>query len=133
MKVAYIDTSCLVALAFEERSSQAVRVELTACDHWVSSTLLEAELRGAFARERKEANEAELYLRHIDWILPPRRLTAEIDQALQQGTLRGADLWHVACALHAAAFPEEVLFASLDKRQTAVAKKLGFQVFDTKT
>jgi hypothetical protein len=36
----------------------------------------------------------------VSWILPDRRLTAEIQRVLDVHPLRGADLWHVATALY---------------------------------
>jgi len=40
--------------------------------------------------------------------------------------LKGADLWHLACAVFLAANPRELVFLTLDQRQKTVAAKLGF-------
>lgn len=62
----------------------------------------------------------------IDWILPDRPLGEELARALGAGYLRGADLWHVACALYlAGAIGSTVEFLTLDARQRAVASALG--------
>ncbi len=39
---------------------------------------------------------------------------------------RGADLWHLACALWIAPDARGLAFVTLDKRQREVARKLGF-------
>ena len=54
-------------------------------------------------------------------------LSAEIGLVLSGGNLRGADLWHLATALFAAEDPATVTFLTLDKRQGAVAAKLGLR------
>jgi hypothetical protein len=38
----------------------------------------------------------------VTLVLPSRSLEEEMRQALEIGRLRGADLWHVACALFVA-------------------------------
>jgi predicted nucleic acid-binding protein len=126
MTVAYVDTSCLVAVAFGEPRSDAVVRELEACDEIVSSNLLEAELLATLKRENVEDGAATL-LRPINWVLPERRLTPEIERSLGVGQLRGADLWHVATALYLAESPGDVMFLTLDKPQREVAEALGFR------
>ena len=51
----------------------------------------------------------------------------EVGQAvLDAGQLRGADAWHLACALYLSPEPRELEFLTLDGRQAAVAVALGF-------
>ncbi|MFQ5680201.1 MAG: PIN domain-containing protein [Gemmatimonadota bacterium] len=126
MTVAYVDTSCLVAIAFGERGSAALGRRLEGFDRLVASNLLEAELRGAFERERVPF-EPDL-LSWIGWVLPDRPLSVEMARALAAGYLRGADLWHLSCALYLAEDPSELLFLTLDDRQRAVAEALGFRM-----
>lgn len=126
MKVAYIDTSCLVALAFGERGATALARRLRTFDELVSSNLLEAELRGVFARE--EVAFLDDLIAPLTWILPDRPLGAELQFALIAGYLRGADLWHVATALYLAEDPGDLTFLTLDQRQRDVAGSLGFPV-----
>ena len=38
----------------------------------------------------------------VDLVLPDRSLEPEVLEVLQHGRLRGADLWHLACALYVA-------------------------------
>ena len=53
--VAYVDTSCLVAIAFGEAGSRKLATRLRSFDRLMSSNVLEAELRSALAREEVEA------------------------------------------------------------------------------
>ncbi len=51
MRVAYVDTSCLVAMAFGERGGTAVARRLAGFEELVAANLLQAELRSVFVRE----------------------------------------------------------------------------------
>ncbi len=125
MRVAYVDTSCLVAIAFGESGAAALGRRLKAFDELVSSNLLEAELLATFARERVPP-PPELPVA-LSWILPDRPLHEEIDQVLAGGYVRGADCWHLATALYLAENPSSMSFLTVDDRQHEVALSLGFQ------
>ncbi len=125
MTVAYVDTSCLVAIAFRERGGAALVRQLDRYDVLVSANLLEAELRGAFAREQLPFQTGALSW--ISWVLPDRPLGPEIARALEAGYLRGADLWHIACALYLAEDLGSFAFVTLDDRQRDVAEALGLE------
>ena len=124
IQIAYVDTSALLAIAFDEPTAESVARQLGEFSHLVSSNLLESEMRSALARERS-AGSPRLLLR-VGWILPTRPLHAEIAAVLQVGYLRGADLWHVANALYAARTMPGLAFVTLDRRQQTVAAGLGF-------
>ena len=124
MKVAYVDTSCLVAVIFGESGGVALTRRLRSFDELVSANLLEAELRATFVRERIPANSSFSF--SISWILPDRPLTDEIARVLNAGYLRGADSWHLATALYLAEEPGAISFITADERQGAVARTLGF-------
>jgi hypothetical protein len=62
----------------------------------------------------------------VSWVLPRRPLTREIQQVAREEYVRGADLWHLACALFVAGDPGELTFATLDRRQAEVASAIGF-------
>ncbi|MYG40977.1 MAG: type II toxin-antitoxin system VapC family toxin [Nitrospira sp. SB0677_bin_15] len=126
MSVAYVDTSALVAVAFNERGAAALAGRLDACSRLLSSNLLEAELRAAFLREGHRF-EPRL-ISGIEWVLPDRPLTHEFERVLQVGYLRGADLWHLATALYLAREPSAISFVTLDNRQRTVSMALGFLV-----
>lgn len=85
MSLAYVETSCLVTIAFGERGAKRLGRRLRDFDELLSSNLLEV------------------------------------------GYLRGADLWHLACALYLVEDPPEISFVTLDDRQRTVAAGLGFE------
>ena len=126
MGVAYVDTSVLAAIAFNEPDAASLIGRLGGFTRVTSSILLEAELRSAFARERRRWQQG--FLSGIEWVLPRRPLTGEIDVVLDVGYLRGADLLHMATALFAARGEEGMAFLTLDRRLHGVAGALGFQV-----
>jgi len=125
MRLAYVDTSCLVAIAFREAGAAPLARRLARFDVLAASDLLEAELRSAFLRERVEPRP-EL-LSGFSWVVPDRPLHAEIARVLAAGYVRGADCWHLASALYLAEDAAAISFLTLDERQAAVAKTLGFR------
>ena len=126
MSTAYVDTSVLTAMAFDEPGAHAHARRLEQFSSLFSSNLLEAELRAAFARENLLFRESAVA--GIEWVLPDRPLAPEFAAVLEAGYLRGADLWHVAMALYVSPRPDSLAFATLDARQRAVAATLGFPV-----
>jgi predicted nucleic acid-binding protein len=124
MAVAYVDTSCLVAIAFGESRGAAIGRRLDKFEDLISSNLLEAELRSVFRREETEL-DAELFS-ILSWVVPDRPLSPEIDRVLAAGYVRGADCWHLATALYVAEDASAMTFLTLDDRQKAVAASLGF-------
>lgn len=126
MSVAYVDTSVVVSIAFVERGGAAFARRLAGFDELVSSNLLEAELRAAFSREDVDFDPAAMT--GIGWVIPDRSLGREFAAALAAGHLRGADLWHIACALFLSPDPGELTFVTADARQREIAKGLGLLV-----
>lgn len=126
MSFAYVDTSVLVAIAFEERDGQRMARRLARFSGLLASNLLEAELRAACAREN--CTFADALLAELKWVFPDRSLGPELGEVLAAGYLRGADLWHLACALYVTTAPGDISFLTLDQRQRMVARALGFQV-----
>ena len=124
MRQAYADTSWVVAIALHESGNAALQARLLGFDLVLASNLLEAELRAVVLRE--EASDPARYLQGFEWITPDRALTREIAAVLDAGYARGADCWHLATALYFAEDPSELTFLTLDRRQAAVAKTLGF-------
>ncbi len=116
----------MVAIAFGGAAARAARRRLARFDEAVSSSVLEAEFLAACRREGIPPDGATL--EKIGWVFPDRRLTDETAAVLALGTLRGTDAWHVACALYFAGDRRDVTFLTLDERQRAVAKRLGFEV-----
>lgn len=126
MSVAYVDTSALAAIVFDEPGAASLAGQLDGFERLVSSNLLEAELRAAFVRESQSFEVRAVS--GIQWVLPDRSLTREFETVLQAGYLRGADLWHVATALYLSPEPVGLTFATLDARQAAIAGSLGFRI-----
>jgi predicted nucleic acid-binding protein len=125
VRAAYVDTSCLVAIAFGEADSKKLAKRLAGYEAVFASGLLEAELKAALRREGVAGNPLD-FLPGLDWVYPSRPLTAEIDRVLEAGYVRGADAWHLACALYLGPGGSELRFETLDSRQRAVAEKIGF-------
>jgi len=122
---AYVDSSCLVALAFGEPGARKVAARLRRFDRLFSSNLLEAELRSALVREGVDGHIEDL-LSWLTWVYPDRPLTPEYARITAAGYLRGADLWHLANALFLAPDAADLSFLTLDGRQGDVARRLGF-------
>jgi hypothetical protein len=127
VNLAYVDTSCLVAIAFDEPGARRLPTHLGRFDRLLASNLLEAELRAALVRERVEPRVEDM-LSWITWVFPNRPLTEEFHRVIAGGYLRGADLWHLAHALYVAPEPREMGFLTLDARQKKIAAGLGFRV-----
>ena len=115
----------MVALALGEPGAQAMARRIRGFDTLVAANLVEAEVRSALSREgvRPDRNPVA----GLRWILPDRPLSAEIATVTAEGHVRGADLWHLACALFVTDTPGELTFLTLDERQRTVAKALGFK------
>jgi hypothetical protein len=126
MRVAYLDTSWVLAIAFGEAGHDRLLDEVGHYDRLYSSGLLEAELWSACTREGVERDPG--LLAQLGWVLPDRPLSSELARVLDAGYLRGADAWHVACALFLADVPSSVSFLTLDESQGSVARALGFGV-----
>jgi predicted nucleic acid-binding protein len=125
LKLAYVDTSCVVAVTFDEPGADQMRALLAGFDRLLSSNLLEAEWRAALRRERVSAIPDDV-LESLTWVLPNRSLSAEIQRVLATGYLRGADTWHLACALFLDPSASELSVVTLDEPQRAAARELGF-------
>jgi len=125
MTFAYVDSSCLVAIAFDEPGARKLAGRLRRFDRLFASNLLEAELRSALLREKVEGEGEEL-LSWMTWVYPNRPLTPEFARIAAAGYLKGDDLWHLASALFLAPDPKELTFLTLDARQGEIAGRIGF-------
>ena len=121
---AFIDTSILIGIAFDEERAAELARRLETFRTVAASGLLEAEFRSACHRERRPVDE--VLLRNLEWVAPARPLRAEIAKVLGAGYLRGADCWHLATALYLAPQPAQLTFLTLDLRQQEIAVALGF-------
>ncbi len=125
MTTAYVDSSVIVAVAFGEAGQADSERHMEQFSDLRSSNLLEAEVRAAYLRTGRRY-DAQI-LSGIRWVMPDRPLTLEISKVLEAGYVRGADLWHLATALHIAADPQVVTFITLDAQQRRVARALRFR------
>ena len=126
MSYAYVDTSILLSLAFDETTAHKTQQRLNAFDAVYASRFLEAEYLSAFKRESKAP--VRRLLDPIQWVDATAPMRLEFSRVLDAGYVRGADCWHLATALHAASDPAGWTFLTHDMRQRDVAKTLGFQV-----
>lgn len=127
MSAAYLDSSFLLSIVFGEPRAATHRRILARHERLISSDLIVAECLSAAARERVDRTAVIAALRPIDLVMPARSLAHEMTAALDEGYLRGADLWHVACAMFLAGDDRKSLpFLSRDESQRQVAKGLGF-------
>lgn len=119
----FVDTSALVALAFQEFGHDWLTEHLRSADDLFAAPLLEAEFRAVLARE--EIEEGLELLGAFRWVLPDRPLSAELDRVFAAGYARGADAWHLATALFLTESPRDLPFVTLDHRQREVARAVG--------
>jgi predicted nucleic acid-binding protein len=125
--VAYLDTSFLVTILLGEPGAPRLQRILAAHDRVLTSDLLVAEALAAAVREGVDIDLLRPALSAVTLVLPSRSLEEEMREALEFGRLRGADLWHVACALFVAGSTRNDLrFLSRDAAQRMVARRLGF-------
>ena len=122
----FVDSSVIIAIAFNEPGASAAQRRLRAGNRVRATPLLEAEVLAACAREGRAVDDQ--LLGAIEWVQPDRSLGAEIARVLEAGYVRGADCWHLATALYGAPDPRGVVFLTLDTRQRAVAKAVGFRL-----
>jgi hypothetical protein len=66
------------------------------------------------------------FLEWMKWVFPDRPLSPELERVLAVGYVKGADAWHLACALYVAEDPRQITFLTLDAPQRKVARGLGF-------
>jgi predicted nucleic acid-binding protein len=128
LTAAYIDSSAILAIALGEPGAAQLRRRIDRFDGLYSSNLAEAEIRSALVRENVDVSDPARAFAAVAWVLPDRPLSAEIGRVLSAGRLRGADLWHLACALYLEPDPDELVFLTLDLPQRAAASRLGFSV-----
>ena len=126
MSAAYIDTSFLVAILFGEPQAAALGRRLRQYAPLLAGDLLRAEVLSAATREHVPLDRLAPALGAVSLVLPDRSLESEMLEVLHQGQLRGADLWHLACALFVAGEARaELVFLSRDRAQREVAGRLG--------
>lgn len=127
MKYAYLDTSWLIQTNFDNSRGQH-RKRLRKEHVLFSSELLIAELLAFGRREKIDQDILTPQLKAITFVLPDRSLRPEIEKVITVHYVRGADLWHLACACYLSPNPAELEFLTANQKQRKVAGLLGFQV-----
>jgi predicted nucleic acid-binding protein len=125
LSAAFVDSSCLVAILLGEPPGTRTGRIFRRYDRLFASNLLEAEVCAAARRERVVLARPSVF-QDLLWVLPDRALGVQIDRVLDTGYLRGADVWHLACALLLRDRIPELEFLTLDEPQAALAGALGF-------
>ena len=92
----------------------------------MSSNLLEAEMRAAFKREGEYFDISSIS--SIRWIMPNRRLDAEMGTVLAVAHLEPVRLWHLATARFFAKLIPSLVFITLDEQQETAARDLGLAI-----
>lgn len=127
MSVAYLDSSFLLAILLQEPRHRSLQATLARFDDWIAGDLLIAEVLATASRERLPLDRVLSAVESIGLVFPDRSLEDEMREVLGHGQLRGADLWHLACALHVARDARDSLaFLSRDIPQRELARRLGF-------
>lgn len=127
MSLAYLDTSYLLSILFAEPGAGKLQNQRIGYARVFSADLLVAETLAATTRERIGPDAVQPVLKTIALVFPDHSLEPQIREVLAQGYLRGADLWHLACAMFLAG-PQRsaIAFLSRDHAQRAMARRLGF-------
>ena len=129
--VAYLDPTALIPIIFGEEPVGTVTQErLDKFPALMSSNFLETELRVAF--ERAGENFDPRWLSGIEWVLPNRRLGAEMARLQALVSLSSARMWHLANAMYLASRQSltsrqfRLAFITPDEQQETAARELGF-------
>ncbi|OGQ08481.1 MAG: hypothetical protein A3G32_10390 [Deltaproteobacteria bacterium RIFCSPLOWO2_12_FULL_40_28] len=126
---AYIDSSALVAILFNEPQSAHFRTFFQKHRKQVlSASLLEAEVFAAAKREDIPLEEALGFIDLIALVFPDDSLQREYLKIFQKGYLRGADAFHLAVALYLDPECQNLTFITADHKQAQIAQSLGFKV-----
>lgn len=124
-KTAYLDTSLLIGLKFEQPDPVLVRAVL---DYDLySSELLIAEVMAFGKRESVPENLLWDAVQGISWVIPVEKITEQLARVGRHGYARGADLWHPACACYLSPNPQDLVFLTLDERRRHLASLVGFR------
>jgi len=124
--VAYIDTSLLIHVRFEDAGRRVGR-RIEAYERLFSAELLLAEMHAFAKREGIDVSAVLDAVAGISWVLPERTVARELARIVEHGYARGADLWHLACACYLSPVTSEIAFLTRDASQRQIAARLGFQ------
>lgn len=131
MKVAYLDSSVIIALLLEEGPSKQIRKTLTSFKKLYSASLLEAEVLATAKRENIDLSFAYSFISPIGLLFSEQSLQKEYEEIFSLGYCRGADAYHLASALFLDPEKSNLFFFTLDEKQKLIAKKMGFKIVET--
>ena len=124
---AYVDTTALYPVdSGEQPVAAAIRRRLESFGFLFSANLMEAEMREFLAYQERDFDAAILF--GIRWIMPNRRLDAEMATVSEIIHLPAARLWHLATALFFAELIPNLVFVTLDEQQETAARDLGLVI-----
>ena len=127
LSAAYVDPTALLPIfTGEELVAESIQRKLETFRYLLSANLLEAETRVAFAMEGREFDDD--VLSSIRWIMPNRRLDAEMAAVLRTAQLQPIRLWHLSTALFFAELVPNLVFVTLDEQQETAARDLGLAI-----
>lgn len=127
LAAAYVDTTALLPVTYgEEPVSESIQRKLEGFRYLLSANLLEAEMRVVFATEGREFDDG--VLSSVRWIMPNRRLDAEMAAVLRTAQLQPIRLWHLATALFFAELVPGLALITLDGQQETAARDLGLTI-----
>ncbi len=124
VKSAYIDTSLLIGLKFDKAPGELIRM-VHEYDFFAGELLIAEML--AFGK-RESIPEGLIWdaVKGISWIIPEGSLADQLARIVRYGYTRGADLWHLACAIYLSPNSKDLAFLTLDEHQRGLASRLGF-------
>ncbi len=126
MKAFYVDSSVIAALLLEEKNSKQIRKTLSRAKQLYSGHLIEAEIFATAKRESIELSLASSFLNPVALVFPEQSLQKEYEEIFSKGYCRGADAYHIACALYLDPEKKNLSFLTLDEKQALIARQLGF-------
>jgi uncharacterized protein len=126
-RVAYIDSSALLKMAFQEPENSAVEADLAQRDGLVASTLVALECRRAARRHsnRRAAQAVEEMLEAV-WLVEITPAILDRAASVNPPLVRSLDAIHVATALSIAEPGLEII--TYDGRMAAAALASGLRV-----
>jgi predicted nucleic acid-binding protein len=124
----FIDTSVLVTILFKESGYKKLNSLIEQATEILACNLLEAELLSVMAREKRPLADALEAIKHISLFMPDRSLADEYKKIFNMTFCRGADAYHLACALFLDPQATELIFLTQDNKQQKSAEKVGFKI-----
>ncbi len=126
MKYYYLDTSVVITIVLDQpRAAEFLKIIESA--KLYSHELLISECFAVAKREEIAFSDMAKAIQEINIVTEIPQLESILEEVLQRGYCRGADLHHLACAKFLA--PDHSIgFLSADDHQAELAKTMGFAV-----